>query len=216
MDVWFGKYLLKHNTSNQEQNLKVASSVQVSLLEVANNWKRGRDGSVWLAPAMSSCLECPYLDSSQLHPLIPSHWADAVRTINLPGWVPCHVLTAKTPIPHHHFSAKPHHRGWKTCQSYWLPWLWAHRDYGQTSDDIKHIMYSIQELLTISLFLYWGSNRSYCVYFLDLWCRCAVLERGREGVKKHFWIWDVNDKISWSCVRDQFQQIIFKRDSSKP
>lgn len=65
-----------------------------------NNWKRGRDEILWLAPAMSSCLECPYLVSTQLHPLIPSHWADAVRTINLPGWVPRHVLTAKkTPTP---------------------------------------------------------------------------------------------------------------------
>lgn len=116
----------------KSKNLKAASpvhkSIRVSLPEVANNWKRGRDGSVWLAPAMSSCLECPYLGSTQLHPLIPSHWADAVRTINLPGWVPCHVLTANpTPSPSTHspphITAKPHHQGWKSCQSYLLLWL---------------------------------------------------------------------------------------------
>lgn len=159
-------FLFKHQTSNQEQNLKAASpahkSIQVSLPEVANNWKRGRDGSVWLAPAMSSCLECPYLGSTQLHPLIPSHWADAVRTINLPGWVPCHVLTANpTPSPSTH--SPPHHREAPPPRLKVMPIIsspltptspWAHRAHVQTSDDCgKYMTYSVQEALHQTL---WG------------------------------------------------------------
>lgn len=56
--------------------------------------------------------------------------------------------------------------------------------------------------------------------FSCLWCRWTVLERmgwggGGGGGQKHLRIRDVNNKISWSSVSDQFQQIIFKRDSSK-
>lgn len=55
---------------------------------------------------------------------------------------------------------------------------WAHRDYGQTSDDCdKHIMYSKQDALSL-VFLDQGSNGTYSVCFQM--CGAGVLERGRE------------------------------------
>lgn len=90
---------------------------------------------------MSSCLECPYLDSTQLHPVIPSHGHDAVRTINLSGWVPCHVLTANSPHPPSSNEVESHaiHIDWVVPQ--------AGRDYGQISNDCeKHPVYSVHAI----------------------------------------------------------------------
>lgn len=81
-------------------------------------------------PAMSSCLEGPYLGSTQLHPQVRSHWADAVTSINLPGWVLLYVLTAKTPHPDPTLTSVPNPtaavEGWKSCQSFHLLWLRCH------------------------------------------------------------------------------------------
>lgn len=172
MGFGFWKGPVKHKTSNQEQKYESSFftplEIQVSLPEVANNWKHGRDGSVWLAPAMSSCLECPYLGSTQLHPLIPSHRPDAVRTINLPGWVPCHVLTANTPHPPSPPSPSTKVESHATHIDSDVPQ--AQRDYGQISDDCeKHLMYSMHistPFNTVSLiFLGGGSNKELqCVF----------------------------------------------------
>lgn len=99
-----GKNLFKHKTGNQEHSLKAASLEPKRFMCLyLRLWAAERVAEMrardWL-PALSSRRECPYLGSTQLHPLIPSRWADAVRTINLPGWALCHVWTAKnTPTP---------------------------------------------------------------------------------------------------------------------
>lgn len=96
---------------------------------------------------------------------------------------------------------------------------WA--DYGQTSDDCgKHILYCIYEELNSTLLAWYSwtgvqTGVTVCVFRSVVVQVCCAGEAMGGGGQKHFRIWDVNDKISWSCVRDQFQQIIFKRDSSK-
>lgn len=94
---------------------------------------------------------------------------------------------------------------------------WAHCDYGQTSDDCgKHIMYSIQEAL-LAWFPWTEVQTGVTVSVFRSVVQVCYAEEGMGGGggQRHFSDLDVNDKISWSCVRDQFQQIIFKRDSSK-
>lgn len=94
-----------------------------------------------------------------------------------------------------------------SCSRTNLWWLWKIHDVqcaGSSSSD------------TVG-FLDRGSSRSYSVCFQIRGCRCVALGDGfgRRRSKNIFRIWDVNNKISRSCVGDQFEQITFKKDSSK-
>lgn len=210
-----GKNLFKHKAGNQEHSLKAASlepkrfmylylrlraAERVAEMRARDwllLWAAVENAHIWAQP--NYILWSPVAGLMQSEPLISLD-------------EPCAMCEQpRTPQP----PLYRHHQGWKSCQSRWLLWFWCSLGLvtttHKTSDDCeKHIMYSTQETIKRRHSDDAGSNGSCSVVFQS---GAGVLCQRRRG--KWFWIWYVNDKISWSCVRNQFQQIILKRDSSK-